>query len=165
MRAKKFAMGLTALALMGMIVLPVSAQDTQQAEDTTIRANVASTYTLTIPAETEIAFEATSTDLAGALKVTGNVLPSQEVVVTAQAKEFHNTAQDKDLPYTLINKADTQVFTTDKWNEDDLRAGLDGDGQGKEIQLSIDITKENWDKAEAGDYEGTITFTADLQTK
>lgn len=160
---RKMLMGLTAFVLMGAMVLPVSAQDNTENKDTTIKANVQSVYKLTIPAETTIKFEDTSTDLDGTLKVTGNVLPSQEVQVTAQAKNFHNQAQNTDLPYTLVNKTDGSAFTDDTWDEDTLRAGLTG--TAKEIQLAVNIKAEDWQTAEAGAYEGIITFTAVLQEK
>lgn len=162
MRAKKITMGLTVLALMGTMALPVSAQETEQTKDTTITANVQSTYTLSIPADTTVKFEATSTDLSGKLKVSGNVLPTQEVVVTAQADTFHNTAQNTDLPYKLMNGS--EEFTTATWDENTLRAGLQEE-QGTAIQLSIAIDESDWKTAEAGDYTGTITFTANLQDK
>lgn len=160
MTAKKITTGLTALALIGAMALPASAQDTET-KDTTIKARIQSVYTLTIPAETQIDFEAASTDLAGKLKVTGNVLPSQEVSVTAQAKDFHNKVQNTNLPYKLMEGQ--AEFQTAVWDEDTLRAGLSGTGYGKEIQLSIAIGEDDWKTAEAGDYEGTITFTALLQ--
>ena len=72
MKTRKITMGLTAFALMGAMALPVSAQETEQTKDTTITANVQSAYTLSIPADTTVKFEATSTDLAGKLKVSGN---------------------------------------------------------------------------------------------
>ncbi len=163
MMKRKIVMGLTAFALMGVMTLPVSAQGSTESKDTTIKASVQSVYTLSIPAETQIAFEADSTDLAGALKVSGNVLPSQAVKVEVQAGAFHNHVQNTDLPYTLVNKADGNAFTGDTWDEDTLRAGLEGAGTGKEIQLAVNIADTDWEAAEAGDYEGTITFTADLQ--
>ena len=161
MRAKKIITGVTAFALMGAVALPVSAQDNTETKDTTIKANIQSTYTLTIPAETDIAFEATSTSLNGTLKVTGNVLPSQEVEVTAQAKDFHNHAQNADLPYKLMNGQEEFKIAT--WNETELRNGFENSQNAKEIQLSIAIEESNWKTAKAGDYEGSITFTANLQ--
>lgn len=161
MMKRKMIMGFTAFVLMGVMVLPVSAQDNIESKDTTIKANIQSTYTLSIPAETTVEFEKTSTDLHGMLKVTGNVLPSQEVEVIAQVENFHNEVQNTNLPYILVNKANSKVFTGDVWDEDTLRAGLTG--TGKEIQLAVNIETEDWQKAEAGDYKGTITFTATLQ--
>ncbi len=159
---RKITMGLTAFALMGAMALPVSAQENTESKDTTIRATIQSTYTLTIPAETTIDFEAVSTNLEGELKVAGNVLPSQEVEVTANAGTFHNTVQNTDLPYKLMNGQ--EEFKTSTWDEDTLRAGLQ-EGQGKAIPLSIAIEEADWETAEAGEYTGTITFTATLQEK
>lgn len=158
---RKIVMGLTAFALMGVMVLPVSAQGNTESKDTTIKANIQSTYKLTIPAETTIDFEATSTNLNGALQVTGNVLPSQEVKVTAQTKAFHNTVQNKDLPYKLMNEENE--FQSATWNETELRNGFENEEKAKKIQLSIAIEESDWQFAEAGDYEGNITFTANLQ--
>lgn len=157
MRAKKITMGLTVVALMGAMALPVSAQDNTESKDTSITAKIQSTYTLSIPASTTIDFKETSTNLKETLKVTGNVLPTQEVAVTAKAGAFHNKVQNTDLPYKLIDKRNNSEFTTATWSEDELRDG------SKELTLSVDITKEAWDAAEAGSYEGSITFTANLQ--
>lgn len=160
MKTRKIAIGLTVFALVGAMVLPVSAQE--KTDSTTIKANIASTYTLTIPKETTVKFNALSTDLNGTLKVAGNVLPTQQVTVTAQANDFHNAVQNANLPYTLVNKEDNKTFTTATWNETELRNGLIS-GQGKAIQLSIDLLENDWNTAKAGDYTGTITFTADLK--
>lgn len=157
MRAKKITMGLTVVALMGAMALPVSAQDNTESKDTSITAKIQSTYTLSIPASTTIDFKETSTNLKETLKVTGNVLPTQEVTVTAKAGAFHNKVQNTDLPYKLIDKRNNSEFTAATWSEDELRDG------SKELTLSVDITKEAWDAAEAGSYEGSITFTANLQ--
>ena len=158
---RKITMGLTTLALMGVMALPVSAQGNTENKDTTIKATIQSTYKLTIPAETTIDFEATSTNLDGVLRVTGNVLPSQEVEVTAKAGAFHNAVQNKDLPYKLVNEENE--FQNATWNETELRNGFENEEDAKEIQLSIAIEESDWQFAEAGDYEGNITFTANLQ--
>lgn len=155
MKTRKITMGLTAFVLMGAMALPVSAQELQKTGNTEVTANVASDYVLTIPAKTEIAFNATSTNLAGTLKVTGNVLPTQEVKVTATPNALHNEVQNTDLPYTL--KKGAEIFTADTWNETELRE------ETKAVQLSIAITEAEWNKAEAGNYTGSITFTANLQ--
>lgn len=151
---KQMISGALGIAMLSMLVLPVHAED--QSGDTTIKAKIDSTYTLTIPLETEIAFNAETTNLASKLKVTGNVLPTQKVDVTATSGNFHNSVQDTDLPYTL--KDDKGAFTGASWSADELRAGLEG--KGKEIGLSINIAPSDWNQAKAGDYTGTITFTA-----
>lgn len=154
---KRILVGTMSLVLLLAVAIPVSAEDK---EDTTpIEASVPSTYTLTIPAETNIEFNAESTDLEGVLKVTGNVLPSQSVQVTATTKALHNSVQNTDLPYAL--KYDGNEFTSAEWSETELRAGLEGDG--KELTLNIAITQADWNNAKAGTYEGSIVFTATLK--
>ncbi|WP_455683694.1 hypothetical protein [Thomasclavelia sp.] len=155
---KQMISGVLGIAMLSMLVLPVHAEE--QSGDTTIKATITSTYTLTIPQETPIDFNAETTNLASKLKVTGNVLPTQKVDVTATPGNFHNNVQNTDLPYTL--KDDNGNFTGASWNADELRAGLEGEGKGKEIGLTINIAKSDWNQAKAGDYTGTITFTAQM---
>lgn len=150
---RKIIAATLSLTLMMGTALTVNAEE----KTTPINASVDSTYTLTIPAQTDIVFNAESTDLKGVLKVTGNVLPTESVVVTAEKKDLYNSVQNTTLPYRLMYGADE--FTTAAWEEEELRAG------NKEFQLSVAIEKTDWDKAEAGSYDGSIVFTAEMQTK
>ena len=152
MKAKKLTAGLLAMTLMGAMALPVSAEE----QTTELTASVESEYILTIPSETEIIFENTSTPLNGKLKVTGNVLPTQTVSVSAKLNPLHNAVRNTDLPYKLMNG--TEEFQTTVWNEAELRAE-----QPKELQLSVNITADDWKQAKAGDYAGSIVFTATMQ--
>lgn len=156
---KRILAGALSLVLLLAVAIPVSAEDKE--ETTPLEVSVPSTYTLTIPAETNIEFNAESTDLKGVLKVTGNVLPTQSVQVTATTKALHNSVQDTDLPYAL--KYDGNEFTSAEWNETELRDGLEGDGKGKELSLNVAITQADWNNAKAGTYEGSIVFTATLK--
>lgn len=153
MRARKITTRLMVIALIGTMALPVSAQD----NTTEITASVESKYTLTIPADTNIKFNAISTDLNGTLKVTGNILPTQTVSVSAQADPLYNSVQDTSLPYRLMN-GDTE-YQTVTWSEDELRSATP-----KEIELSIAITENDWNQAEAGSYARSIVFTAVINT-
>lgn len=161
---KKIIAGTLSLAMLSVVAVPAYAENndnTTQTGTTPIGASVPSSYTLTIPSKTNIEFNAESTALDGVLKVTGNVLPTQSVKVTVETNALHNSVQNTDLPYTLKYGDDT--FESAEWNEEDLRAGLEGDGEGKELSLSVAIAKSDWDNAEAGTYEGSIVFTANMQ--
>lgn len=158
MRKKRIAC-ILGIALFFAAALPAYAQEPTQEKTTQLEAEVASTYTLTIPAKTTIAFNATETDLEGTLKVSGNVLPTQKVTVTATSNPLHNTAQNTNLPYTLKVKGEN-AFSSEEWDEDELRSGLTG--EGKQIALSVAITADDWNKAKAGKYEGSIVFSAEL---
>lgn len=155
MRKKRIAC-ILGIALLSIASLPAYAEET-----TKLEAEVASTYTVTIPAKTTIDFSAEETDLDGSLKVSGNVLSTQNVTVTATCNPLHNTVQDTDLSYTLKVK-DADTFTLAQWNEEELRSGLTGDG--KQIALSVAIPADEWNKAKAGKYEGSIVFSAELKS-
>lgn len=154
---KRFFMGISCVLLLTATTLPVSA------EETPIRATVESSYELTIPASTDIKYGITSTELNGIVTVEGNVLPNQIVSVSAVTEALHNDDQNTDLPYTLVYSGTTQKFSSDTWNETQLREKLNG-GEGKTVNLNVNITEDDWKKAEAGTYSGNIIFTAELST-
>lgn len=154
---KKIIAGITCAMLMGAMALPVSA------EETPITATVGSSYELTIPASTNIVYNATTTPLNGIVTVEGNVLPNQIVTVSATPGNLHNSEQNTNLPYTLVTSNTTQQFSSDTWNETQLRDRLNG-GDGKTVSLSVNITEDNWKSAEAGTYTGNITFTSELSS-
>lgn len=157
MKTKNFTAGLLTMALMGAMALPVGAADTDS-QTLELTASVKSEYILTIPSKTDIAFNKTSTDLNGTLKVTGNVLPTQKVTVTATANSLKNSVQNTELPYKLMNGKDE--FKTTEWSESELSAAMP-----KELQLQVAITEDDWKAAKAGDYTGSIVFLAELVTE
>lgn len=148
-------------AALGAAAMPVHAAGNTENQETVINAKVNSTYTLTVPATTGIAFGSKSTSLKGVLKVSGNVDVGETVTVTATPNALQNAAHKAELPYALMSGG--EVFTTAYWNEAELRAGLEGDGKGKEFQLSVAITDATWKAAKAGSYGGSITFKAELK--
>lgn len=154
---KRFIAGMMSAAMMAGMALPVnaSATDSQTME---LSASVESEFTLSIPSTTAIAYNQTSTDLNGTLKVTGNVLPTQKVTVTATANPLKNSVQNTELPYKLMNG--TTEFTSAEWSETELRAATP-----KELTLSVDITEDDWKAAKAGAYTGSIVFLAELVTE
>ena len=76
---------------------------------------------------------------------------------------IHICEQNTNLPYTLVTSNTTQQFSSDIWNETQLRDRLNG-GDGKTVSLSVNITEDNWKSAEAGTYTGNITFTSELSS-
>lgn len=154
MKNRKIIAGALSLLVILAAARPVHAEEQKTTE---ISTSVASTYILTIPAKTEIEFDEESTDLNGTLKVTGNVLPTQSVVVTVETHDLENSVQNTILPYALMNG--TEKFETATWNEEELRA------ENKEFQLSVAIEQEDWNRAKAGSYEGSIVFIADMKTE
>lgn len=150
----KLGKSMMALSMVGYMIMPVIADE----KTTTLTASKPSTYELTIPATTKIIYNSEKTELKG-LKVTGDVKPGSTVTVKAtknalQRKGIEDVLTQDVLIYNLKN-GDTE-FEKASWNEAELRAG------DKEIPLSVNISKDAWASAKAGDYTGSITFNATL---
>lgn len=154
-----------ALLATGLLLAPVTvfAADNSQSGETQLNATVESTYTLTIPRSTQIAFESESTTLDD-LKVTGNV-NNQVVTVTAKTDGLlaaTNRTDKATIKYAL--NAGESAYPADGfvWSEDELRAGFLNDGDAKTVPLTVAIDSADWAVAKAGTYAGTITFTAEM---
>lgn len=158
MRAKKATAVLTIMTLAGAMALPVYAEETNTA-DTTLKATVKSDYTLTIPAAQTISEDSLSTSI-GEVKVTGTIHPTQEVKVTVtKAPNFVSTTKASDvIPFALNVKDTTTAFTEATWDEKAIDDKVT-------YPLSVDITQDAWDNADAGDYQTILVFTAALQDK
>ena len=153
MKAKKIIALLSAVVLMGSAALPVAASETKT---TTLQAAIPSTYTLSIPLAQSITLDATSTDI-GIIEVTGNIKPTEKVVVTVDAPEFKNKDKAGDtIAYTLV--AGDTVFTEAQWSESDLQSATPAT-----YDLAVKIAEEQWNNASAGNYEAVITFTATIK--
>lgn len=145
----KLGKGMMALSMAGCMVMPIMAEE----KATTLTASKPSTYELTIPATTKIIYNSEKTELNG-LKVTGDVKPGSTVTVIATKNALQRTGSDDVLAYSLMDEE--KEFESALWNEDELRAG------DKEIPLSVDISKDAWASAKAGDYTGSIVFDVTL---
>lgn len=159
---KKWIAGMASVMLLTTAIMPVYAESpSQQSGEMQIKTEVDSSYTLTIPQNTDIEFEKTSTQLSGALKVSGNVDTDEQVTVTATANPLCKTTGES-IDYALTDG--TAAFKGAVWDEAELRAGLTNAEGQKAIDLYIEITEDEWSQAKAGSYAGTITFVASLDT-
>lgn len=129
-------------------------QDTDpKTANTEITTSIAPTYTVTIPANTEITFNATSTDLGAVSLDAAQINPGYAVKVEANAGELKNKADaTKTIPYKLM--AGDSEFTSAEYTI-----------AGQATALSIAITQAAWNAAFAGEYEGVITFTVSYIAK
>ena len=148
---KKLASFAIAFALCAACAVPVLADETKA---TTIKANIPSSYTVVIPAETTIQFNKLETKLEGPLYLSAAQLePNHYVRISATANELVNQADsNKTIPFTLYEGNDpfTSADFVDKY---------------KNVQLSVHIKQSDWNKAPAGNYKGSVTFTIDYVTK
>lgn len=150
---KLTALVLTLALTLSLSVTAFAAEITDQdgsPKDTTVEitTSIEPTYTVTIPANTTVAFNATSTSF-GSIKLDAAQLdPGYAVKVELSASNtLKNKADaDKTIAYTI--KDGNGVFTSAEY----LTAG-------DSTALTIDITQAAWDAAYAGEYSDTVTFT------
>ena len=120
---------------------------TQNPEITT---SVEPTFTVTVPADTTVPFNALSTEFGSVKLESARLAPDKAVQVTVTSDYNLNNSIDDTvvIPYSLKAGNDTldadyaATFTT----------------VGEKVDLTISITQADWDAAAAGDYGDTVTF-------
>ena len=167
-------------AILLAVMLFASMATVASAAETTLTTTVpAATYTLNIPADQEIPFGATSTDL-GSITVTNatGFADGKNLKVVLSFEGFKCADTTTTIPFSIrldtastndtedrvnINSGDAIVFTglasgavkeyVTSWNVNrfyDLE------------QTFLLVNSEDWGKALAGEYIATITFTAEV---
>ena len=150
---KLFALILTVCLLASMSVTAFAANTT--GGFTTITIDIAPTYTVTIPANTTVAFNATETDF-GAIEVTASQIhPNKciKVELTSDGKLENSIDATKVIPYAIKDSTGA-AFTSATYLT-----------EGDKTDLSIHITADDWNAAYAGDYSDTVTFTVSYEDK
>ena len=150
---KVFAVLLT-LALLMSLSITALAENTIGG-DADITTSIAPTYTVTIPADVNVQFNATETDF-GVIEVTASQIHPDKCIKVALTTdgELNNAIDNtKVIPY-VIKDGEGNAFTSATYlTEGDMTA------------LSIHITADDWNAAYAGDYADTVTFTVSYEVK
>ncbi len=147
-----------ALVMMFAICVPAFAADITNeapgAQDAVIKTSTTGatgSYTVTIPAETVIAWGTESTNLQ--YKVSAQLEPNKALKVTAAAKDGVYNMTDANgltLAYTL---GDATYTTTANTVVD------------KEVKtLTVNVAADAWSNAVISEYSGYLTFTAEVVT-
>jgi spore coat protein U-like protein len=150
---KLFALILTVALLATMSVTAFAANTTGGKAD--ITTSIAPTYTVTIPADVNVQFNATETDF-GAIEVAASQIHPDKCIKVALAtdNELENSIDDtKVIPYA-IKDSEGAAFTSATYLT-----------EGDKTELSIHITANDWNAAYAGDYSDTVTFTVSYEDK
>lgn len=172
-----------ALSLVLALVLMLSMATVVSAENTTTLTTTvpAATYTLNIPADQEIPFGATSTDI-GYVSVTNatGFAVGKNLNVTLTYDSFKCEGVSTTIPFTVGYTAtpdsnERPVMTKDVASgsfvtfEGKSNGGVqeyltlyDGENQRDCDQFVIEMLSSDWGMALAGDYSATITFTAEV---
>lgn len=152
----------------GICVLAVAAVPFTAFADTTITQNsdpksadaavstdILPTFTVTVPSDTTVAFNATATDF-GSIELTQAQLEPKKVIkvtVNTAGKMVNSSDSTCVLPYTISGD--------DGIGELDVVDGtaMEFVQEGEKCDLTINITAEDWKAAKAGEYSDNVTFT------
>ena len=150
---KLFAIVLTFALLASMSVTAFAANTTGGKAD--ITTSIDPTYTVTIPADVNVQFNATETAF-GAIEVEASQIHPDKCIKVALAtdNELNNAIDNtKVIPYAIKDSEGT-AFTSATYLT-----------EGDKTELSIHITADDWNAAYAGDYSDTVTFTVSYEDK
>ena len=150
---KLFAIVLTFALLASLSVTAFAANTTGGEAD--ITTSIAPTYTVTIPADVNVAFNATKTAF-GTIEVTASQIhPDKCIKVALTTDNELNNAIDntKVIPYAIKDSEGAEFNSATYLTE------------GDKTELSIHITASDWNAAYAGDYSDTVTFTVSYEDK
>ena len=142
------------------VMLVMSLSVTAFAANTTggeadITTSIDPTYTVTIPADVNVAFNATETAF-GTIEVTASQIHPDKCIKVALAtdKELNNAIDNtKVIPYAIKDSEGAEFTSATYLTE------------GDKTELSIHITANDWNAAYAGDYSDTVTFTVSYEDK
>ena len=151
---KKILSAVLAIALLTSLSVTVFAENTVGG-DADITTSIAPTYTVTIPADVNVDFNATETEF-GVIEVTASQIHPDKCIKVALTTDGElNNAIDstKVIPY-VIKDSEGNAFTFDTYLT-----------EGDKTELSIHITAEDWNAAYAGEYSDTVTFTVSYEDK
>ena len=150
---KLFAVILAVALLMSLSVTAFAANTTGGKAD--ITTSIDPTYTVTIPADVNVQFNATETAF-GAIEVTASQIHPDKCIKVALTTdgELNNAIDNtKVIPYVIKDSAGA-AFTSATYLT-----------EGDKTELAIHITANDWNAAYAGDYSDTVTFTVSYEDK
>ena len=151
---KKALTLILSLVMIATLSVTVFAANTSGGE-ADISTSIAPTYTVTIPADVNVQFNATETAF-GAIEVTASQIhPNKCIKVTLNTdnKLENDIDATKVIPYA-IKDAQGNAFTSATYLT-----------EGDKTELSIHITADDWNAAYAGEYSDTVTFTVSYEDK
>ena len=150
---KLFAIVLTFALLMSLSVTAFAVNTAGGTAD--ITTSIDPTYTVTIPADVNVTFNATETAF-GAIEVTASQIHPDKcikVALTTDGELNNSINATKVIPYAIKDSEGTEFTSATYLTE------------GDKTELSIHITADDWNAAYAGAYSDTVTFTVSYEDK
>ena len=150
---KLFAVLMTVAILSTMSLSAFAANTTGGESD--ITTSIAPTYTVTIPADVNVQFNATETAFGTIEVVASQIHPDKciKVELTSDGKLENSIDATKVIPYA-IKDSEGAAFTSATYLT-----------EGDKTELSVHITANDWNAAYAGEYSDTVTFTVSYEAK
>ncbi|MGH1892474.1 hypothetical protein ABE905_13715 [Enterococcus durans] len=148
-------MNFNKLGILMVGLIPLSTSTAVLADTTELTANFESNYILNIPSNQTITEKNVN---IGDLYVTGDIAPNQAVKVATEVKQFERVGSNDVLPFTLKYNQSTDELTDYSFAETDILSGSE-----TKLDLWSDIKDDDWSNAKAGEYKGSIVFTAELK--
>jgi len=150
---KVLTFALAVMLVMSLSVTAFAANTT--GGDADITTSIAPTYTVTIPADVNVQFNATETAF-GAIEVeVAQIHPDKciKVALASDGKLENSIDATKVIPYAIKDSTGA-AFTSATYLT-----------EGDKTELSIHITADDWNAAYAGEYSDTVTFTVSYEDK
>lgn len=114
----------------------------------TVSTSIDPTYTVTIPANTSVTFNALSTSFGAISLDAAQLDPGYAVKVKLSASGTLKNSADKSKTIAYAINAGSVAFSEELYQT-----------AGDKTELTIDITQDAWDAAYAGSYSDTVVFT------
>lgn len=143
---------LTCLALAAAVATPVYATN-QTSNQTTITTEIKPAYIVTIPVDTKVKFNEEKTEF-GAVKLESAQLEPNKAIYVSVISDGK-----------MENKADsTKTISYKVTDKDGAFDGCVLSKSGDAVELAVEISKDDWNSAYAGEYSDTLTFNVEYKT-
>ena len=149
---KWIAMLLTLALALSLSVTAFAAEIDQDSDpqeaDVKVTTSIEPTYTVTIPEDVQVKFNATSTKFGTIKLAAAQIDPGYAIKVTLTASGTLKNEVDATKTIAYAVNSQGEAFESAKYQN-----------QGDSTDLTIDITQVAWDAAYAGNYSDTVKFT------
>lgn len=150
---KSIAILLTLILTLSLSATAFAAEIKQDSDpktaDVEVTTSIEPTYTVTIPSNATVEFNAETTSFGAVTLDAAQIDPGYAVKVELNTDGTLENQADttKTIAYT-VNDASGAAFTAAEYTK-----------AGENTPLTINITKDAWNAASAGDYKDIVTFT------
>jgi len=148
------AFAIVAMMSMTAFAVEIDQDSVRNTADAVITTKIEPSYTVTIPADIQVPFRAKETEFGAISIESARIHPDKCIKVMLNASGFlkNETDASKVIPYVV--KSGEEIFSSATY----LAAG-------DKTMLTIHIKEEAWNKAFAGSYKDTVTFTVSYEDK